>query len=136
MEHRQINENYKAIAEDLIEKETNLQYIKDSRVKIVYLESDAARKNGPDRLVLGECEKVAAKNRWAITADFTITLFVNNLIGLTPDQIRIVIHHELLHVGIDQGPDGEEIYSIRKHDLEDFKQIIDQYGTDWAAVKK
>lgn len=134
MEHRQINENYRAIAEKLIAQEPALAYIKDSRVKITYLESDSTKKDGRERLVLGECEKVAAKNRWAIPSDFTITLFRNNLVGLSEEQIRIVLFHELLHVGIELGADGEEAYSVRKHDLEDFKEIIDRYGTDWAKT--
>ena len=132
MEHRHINENYQRIAESLTDTEPDLQYIKDSRVRIAYLESDQCRRDGKDRLVLGECEKVAAKNRWAINYDFTITLFRNNLVGLSADQIRIVMFHELLHVGIEPGPDGDETYNVRKHDLEDFKLIIDRFGTDWA----
>lgn len=131
MEHRQINENYRAIGEKLIAQEPALAYIKDSRVKITYLESD-----GREKLVLGECEKVAAKNRWAITSDFTITLFRNNLVGLSEEQIKTVMFHELLHVGIEPGADGEETYSVRKHDLEDFKEIIDRYGTDWSRVAR
>lgn len=136
MEHRQINENYQRIAEDLIQNEPELRYIKDSRVRIAYLESDQAKKADADKLVLGECEKVQAKNKWAINYDFTITLFKNNLVGLTADQIRIVMFHELLHVGIEQGPDGDESHSVRKHDLEDFKLIIDKYGTEWANKAK
>lgn len=132
MEHRQINTNYEEMAQELIDNEPELAYIKDSQVKIAFLESDQSKKADKDKLVLGECEKVAAKNKWAITYDFTITLFKNNLIGLTLDQIKIVLFHELLHVGIEQGPDGTEIYSVRKHDLEDFKTIIDRFGTDWA----
>lgn len=136
MEHRQINENYQRIAEELIETETELKYIRDSRVRIAYLESDSSKKAGEDKLVLGECEKVQAKNRWAINYDFTITLFKNNCVGLSEDQIRIVMFHELLHVGIEPGPDGEELYSVRKHDLEDFKIIIDKYGTDWSKTAR
>ena len=136
MEHRQINENYQRIAESLIDTEQDLAYIKDSRVRIAYLESDSAKKADADKLVLGECEKVAAKNKWAINYDFTITLFKNNLVGLSADQIRIVMFHELLHVGIELGPDGDESYSVRKHDLEDFKLIIDKFGTEWAAKAK
>ena len=136
MEHRVINENYKAIAEHLIETEVDLAYIKDSRVRIAYLESDQSKKADKDKLVLGECEKVAAKNRWAIDYDFTITLFKNNLIGLSEAQVEIVLFHELLHVGIEPGADGDEIYNVRKHDLEDFKIIIDKYGTDWAKIAK
>ena len=79
MEHRQINENYQRIAEGLIQNEPELRYIKDSRVRIAYLESDQAKKADADKLVLGECEKVQAKNKWAINYDFTITLFKKNL---------------------------------------------------------
>ena len=136
MEHRQINENYQRIAEELIENEPELFYIKDSRVRIAYLESDSAKKADADKLVLGECEKVQAKNKWAINYDFTITLFKNNLVGLSPDQIRIVMFHELLHVGIEPGPEGDESYSVRKHDLEDFKLIIDKYGTEWSKAAR
>ena len=132
MEHRAINTNYEEIAQELIDNEPELAYIKNSQVKIAFLESDQSKKADKDKLVLGECEKVAAKNKWAINYDFTITLFKNNLIGLTLDQIKIVLFHELLHVGIEQGPDGDETYSVVKHDLEDFKTIIDRFGTDWA----
>lgn len=132
MEHRAINTNYEEIAQELIDNEPELAYIKNSQVKIAFLESDQSKKADKDKLVLGECEKVAAKNKWAINYDFTITLFKNNLIGLTLDQIKIVLFHELLHVGIEQGPDGTETYSVVKHDLEDFKVIIDRFGTDWA----
>lgn len=134
MEHRQINKNYERIAGELIEKTEELEYIKQSRARIIYLESDASKKNGPDKLILGECEKVASKNQWAISADFTITVYTSNVLGMSEDQIKILLFHELLHVGIDQGADGEETYSVKKHDLEDFKTIIDKYGTDWAAV--
>ena len=136
MEHRTLNENYQRIAEQLISNEPELAYIKDSRVKIAYLESDQSKKVDTDKLVLGECEKVQAKNKWAINYDFTITLFKNNLVGLSADQIKIVMFHELLHVGIEMGADGDEVYTVRKHDLEDFKLIIDKYGTEWAKTKK
>ena len=134
MEHRQINKNYEKIAQELIENTAELEYIKKSNVRIIYLESDNTKKNGTERLVLGECEKVASKNQWAISADFTITVYKNNCIGLSEEQIKILLFHELLHVGIDYGTDGGEVYSVKKHDLEDFKVIIDKYGTDWAAV--
>lgn len=135
MEHRAINKNFEAIAQDLIDNEPALKYIKDSRVRIAYLESDQAKKVARDVLVHGECEKIAAKYKWKIDADFTITLFVNNNIGMSEEQIKILLFHELLHIGVEQGPDGEEVYSVNQHDLEDFKVIIDKYGTDWAGPK-
>lgn len=135
MEHRQINDNFKDIAEQLINTEPALKYIKDSRVRIAYLESDSSKKAGGDKVVHGECEKVAPKNQWAIHADFTITLYVNNNIGMSEEQIKILLFHELLHVGVEVKEDGDEAYSIVPHDLEDFKYIIDRFGTDWAGPK-
>lgn len=136
MEVRHLNDNYRTIAEALIDSEAELQYIKDSRVRIAYLESNQPKKADKDKLVLGECEKVAPKNRWAIDYDFTITLFKENLVGLSEEQIKIVLFHELLHVGIERDPDGGESYSVVKHDLEDFKVIIDRYGTDWSKMRE
>lgn len=131
MEHRTINPNYSAIAEELISTEPELAYIKNSQVRIAYLESDSCKKADKEKLVLGECEKVAPKNMWAIAYDFTITLYRNNLVGMSEKQIRIVMFHELLHVCIEPDGDGGELYSVRKHDLEDFKVIIDRFGTEW-----
>ncbi len=133
MEVRVINDNYRLIAEQLINSEPELSYIKESSVQITYLESNQPKKADKDKVVLGECEKVADKNRWAITSDFTITLYEPNLYGLSDEQIKIVLFHELLHIGIQWGDNGE-CYYVRKHDLEDFKVIIDKYGTNWSEV--
>ena len=83
MEHRQINKNYERIAGELIDNTPGLEYIKQSRARIIYLESDASKKNGPDKLILGECEKVASKNQWAISADFTIDDSIDDVLFLT-----------------------------------------------------
>lgn len=136
MEHRHLNDNFKRIAEELIQNEPELAYIKDSRVQIAYLESDQSKKASGDKLVHGECEKIAAKYKWGIPADFTITLYSKNNIGMSEEQIKVLMFHELLHVGIEPGPDGDETYSIVPHDLEDFKIIIDKFGTNWYTEIK
>jgi len=51
--------------------------------------------------------------------------------GFTDKQKRILIFHELLHVGVDADEDGCEKYRTVPHDLEDFKLIIDRFGVDW-----
>jgi len=92
---------------------------------IIYLSSTAEKKS-KKRKVLGECEKVQDKNKWAIPCDFTITLFEPNMAGLTDEQVAMVIYHELLHIG----SDGDSKW-IKPHDLNDFKSIIDRFGTGW-----
>ena len=56
-------------------------------VKIAYLESNKAKSN-KGRIILGECEKVADKFKWAIPYDFTITLYQPNILTLTDEQVR------------------------------------------------
>ena len=131
MDNRHINNDYAEIADELIRNEYSLIHLLESRAKIIYLSSDYA-KTSKGKLVFGQCEKIQDKYKWGIPADFTITVFEPNAAKFTDDQIRILLHHELLHVGIDKKADGSESYSIVDHDIEDFKLILDKYGTDWS----
>ena len=133
MDNRHINHDYAEIADELIRNEYSLFHLMESRAKIIYLSSDYA-KTSKGKLVFGQCEKVADKYKWGIPADFTITVFEPNVEKFTDDQIRTLLHHELLHVGIDKKADGSESYSIVDHDIEDFKLILDKYGTDWSRT--
>lgn len=127
---RSINEEYAKIGQELIDTEEILEYIKDSEARIIFLSSEQKKmQNG--KIVFAQCEKVAEKYKWGIPCDFTITVFEPNCEDLTPEQLRILIFHELLHCCIKFNDKGEEVYSINPHDLEDFKYIIDRFGTDW-----
>lgn len=133
MENRTINEEYAIIADKLIKKEKVLQDIANSEATIIYLSSDKA-KITKDKIIYAECERVADKNKWAIPADYTITVFEPNCRGFTKRQLRILLLHELMHIDIKYNDDGTESYQIRDHDYADFKLIIDRYGTDWATT--
>ena len=132
METRNISEEYSEIAAKVLANEPSLQDIVKSQATIVYLASDKA-KTGKGKIIHAECEKVADKNKWAIPCDFTITVYEPNCEGFTEDQLYILLFHELLHVGI-EFEDGKERYYIRPHDYEDFKLIIDRYGTNWSRT--
>lgn len=118
---------------ELIQSEDALVDIANSQATIIFLSSEH-KKVSSGKKILGQCEKVADKYKWGIPCDFTITVFEPNVIGFTEEQLRILIFHELLHVGIEYNADGTETYSIKPHDLEDFKLIIDRFGTDWSKV--
>ena len=131
MESRQIREEYAEIANELINEREELLYLRNSSVVIMYLGSDQMKKS-KGRIIFGECEKVPDKWKWSVPCDFTITIFEPNVEHFTDEQIRILIFHELLHVGIDV--DGnEEKYYIRPHDVEDFRLILNEYGMEWDA---
>lgn len=129
METRTISEDYTEIAHELIETEDILKYIRQSEATIIYLASDQEKKS-KGRLIFGECEKVPNKWKWAVPCDFTITIFEPNVERFSEEQLRILLLHELLHVGIEK--DGnEERYRIIPHDIEEFKVILDRYGVNW-----
>lgn len=125
---REISEEYTQIMKEIIDERDELDDIRDSDVQIICLKS-ALKKRRNGKLVFGQCEKVQDKNKWAIPCDFTITIFEPNVSYFSDEQIRILIFHELLHVGA--AFNGE--HWIRHHDLEDFKLIVNEFGTDWAA---
>lgn len=132
-EHRELNEKYAEIAAKIIKEEELLTDIANSHATIVYLSSDKEKKN-KDKVVHAECERIQDKHKWAIPADYTITVYEPNCIGFSEEQMRILLFHELLHIDIKYNPDGTETYATRDHDYADFKVIIDRYGTDWSVV--
>ena len=85
------------------------------------------------KVVHAECERISDKYKWGIPADFTITVFDKNCQGFSDRQMRILLFHELLHVGI-EFQDGSEKYTTNPHDLEDFKLIIERFGARWAEI--
>lgn len=133
MDNRTINEEYAQIGQKLINREKSLADIAMSKASIVYL-SSGRKKVANGKIVHAECEKISDKYKWGIPADFTITVFEPNIEGFTQEQLEILIFHELLHVKIEKAGDGTEIYGTKPHDLEDFKEIIDRFGTDWSEV--
>lgn len=135
MDLREISEEFAHIGANVIEEEESLIDIQNSQATIVYLTSEN-KKMSKGKKVCGECEKVPEKYKWSIPADFTITVFLPNIEGFTDEQKRILMFHELLHVGIEFNEDGSESYSVRPHNYEDFKEIIDRYGTDWSVTNE
>ena len=132
---REINEEYAMIAADLINNSPHLEYIRVSKATIIYLSSHQ-KKTSKGKIVCAQCERVPEKYKWGIPCDFTITVFEPNIEKMTPDQIKILLYHELLHVGIEfDSNTGDETYSVRPHDLEDFKLIITLFGTEWARIR-
>lgn len=132
MDNRTQNEEYARIGRELIETEPELEEVKISDITICYLSSDFAKtKNG--RIVHGEAERIKDKYKWAIPCDATITLYEPNNEDLSEKQIRLVIFHELLHIGITTDIEtGDDKVYIKPHDIEDFRILIERYGLDWA----
>lgn len=111
--------------------EDEFGWIHEQGVAICAMESDKAKKKSGGRAVLGECFRVKPLYVYFCPYDFLIVIYSQNVHGLTEDQLRILMYHELLHVGMKETKGGPP-YFIRPHDMEDFRTIVDCNGLDWA----
>ena len=125
-----LSDRYAAMADEVIKEHSDLQWIAAAGIRIGYLESDREkRKNG--KLIMGECIRVKDLYKCLIPYDFLVVVYGPNVVDASEDVLRILLYHELLHVGMSE--DGQEVrYVINPHDLEDFRETIDLYGLDWA----
>lgn len=123
-------EPYAELGEHVIESERSLQWIRQADVRIGFLRSFKEKKRG-GREVFGECIKVSELYEPFCPYDFLIVIYEQNIIGMTEEQLYILMHHELLHIGVSE-KNGELKYIVNPHDIEDFNEIISRYGLHWA----
>ena len=123
------NDDYARIGAELIQAEKSLNWIRETEVSIGFMSSNKAKvSNG--KTVFGQCERVPDRYKAFIPYDFLITVYEPNVIDFTSQQIRILLHHELLHCGVNMN--AEPTYKVVPHDVEEFNEIIDRYGLDWC----
>lgn len=128
------SEEYREIAERVIDKQEDLHWIRDVGVQIDYVES-SQRKVSNRKLTFAECMKVKEIYNLYTEFDFIITVYSPNVAGLTEEQKEILMYHELLHVGVHESNAGELVYVTNPHDVEDFKVVLEKYGLDWASTQ-
>lgn len=129
-DYRKPSDLYKRIGEDLIARDESLRYLAESGVTVLFLASEHEKK-ARYKLVYGQCEKVPDKYRWAVPYDFTVTVFEPNVERFTAEQLRILLLHELLHIGV-QVDGNEETYYVKPHDFEEFAEVVERWGMRWS----
>lgn len=98
-------------------------------VKIAWLSSDKDKQtNG--KTIFAECSKVTEKYDWCCPYDFTITVYEPNVSRFSDEQMRILLEHELMHIGVDE----KRMYIV-PHDAEEFTEIIRKYRIDWSVTE-
>ena len=123
------SEDYAEIGRELIRTEASLKWIEETGIGVGFMTSNQP-KTSKGKIVYGQCEMVPDKYKSFIPFDFLVTVYEPNVIEFSPAQIRILLHHELLHVGVNEK--AEPSYRINPHDVEEFNEIIDRYGIDWS----
>lgn len=123
-----LSEEYADIGNKIIN--SILPELKD--VSIAFLVSSEEKKK-VTKLVCGECIKVNKKTYdWCCPFDFMIVIYENNIAYFNEEQKKILVEHELRHIGIDEETGNETKYYIVPHDIEEFDEIIKKYGLRWS----
>ena len=129
---RKQSEEYAEIGYKLIRERDEFEELRDAEISLAFLADDRPKTVG-GKIIFGECEKVQDKYSWCCPYDMAIIVYDRNVSEYNFDahQLETLIRHELMHVGIRYGKKGISYYII-PHDIEDFKAIIKDEGTDWA----
>lgn len=122
-----LSEELHDLAQKVIAEHDNLGIIDDPECRIAYMYSDVS-KSSKGKPLFADTEKLNDKMKALANVDFIITFYTPNVEDLDDKRKEILMYHELKHVGFD--PDKQR-YWIIPHDVEDFSEIIESYGTDW-----
>jgi hypothetical protein len=108
----------------------------DAKIVLAWCFSWKPNKDG--QLILGQCRKASDLDRQMHSYDITILLNYHawTEVNFTDLHKRALLDHELCHADLDYDKDGEpredahgrKIYRIRRHDLEEFRGIVERYG--------
>lgn len=120
------------IAKRLIRELPEFEDIREAGVKIAYLSSQQEKVKN-HRMIFAECCKVEEKYAWCCRYDFFIVVYEPNVVDFSEKQLEILIRHELHHIGIEYTDNGLKYYVV-PHDVEEFWEIINEYGLDWSEV--
>lgn len=121
-------EDIKEIAEKLISAKPELNFIADFGIQIGYVRA-FENKKASRRLVFADCRKINGAYLAYLPFDFIITVYEPNIMHLTDNQRKLVIYHELMHIGV-----TERGLAVKPHDIEDFESILKEYGLDWNQL--
>ena len=117
---------YTVMAEVINEYHSNLR-----NCKIKCLFYDKPRKRA-GKIILATAEAVSAKYNYLTGIDFIISIYDEAWEVMADQEKTALLDHELNHCSVGENKDGEPVYTIVPHDVEDFRVIIERYGADWA----
>lgn len=123
---------YMYIAKRLIRELPEFRDLREAGVKVAYLRSQKEKVKN-HKVIFAECCKVEDKYSWCCRYDFFIVIYEPNIIDFSEEQLEILIRHELHHIGIDYTDSGLKYYVV-PHDVEEFWEIINEFGLEWSEV--
>lgn len=122
----EVADDLKELAESVIDEHPNeLGFIRDMGIEVGYVRS-YIRKVKDGCCIYADTEKTKHKYLAYLPFDFVITYYEPNVAMLNDEQKRILMWHELRHIGV-----GEKGFKVMPHEIEDFFTIIEKHGVHW-----
>jgi hypothetical protein len=125
----EISDELRRLADKIIKRFPEFNFIREYDIRIGYVISQE-RKQG-EKITYADCRKVTDVYKAWLPYDFVITFYERNTGFLNENQLKVLMKHELKHVGISM-----KGLKITPHDIEDFKDIVADYGINWNTFGK
>ena len=123
MSNYERSEGLEKLMGQVIDENSEFAHLCEVRIACQYCDQ---KKRSQGRRVYADTMIVSDKIESLAYFDFVITFYRPNCEGLDEEHLKRLMYHELLHVGYD-----DEKFSIIPHDLEDFRECINRWGTNW-----
>lgn len=118
------SESLRLLGNKIIKKFPEFSFIKDWNIKVGFVLSQESKKG--EKITYADCRKVPEVYRAYLPYDFIITFYDMNIGLLNENQQKVLMYHELRHIGI-----GERGLKIVPHNIDDFSSILTKFGMDW-----
>jgi len=113
--------------ESILSKFPELNVIKEYDIRVGYVVSQ--ENPGGTKIKYADCRKLKWTYKAFLPFDFLITFYGRNTELLNENQKKILMLHELKHIGI-----GEKGLRLEEHDKEDFANVLEAYGIRWNSL--
>lgn len=117
------------LAEKIIVKRRELHWLVEADIVplIGYVKAAENKKPNKGRVPFADCRKVSGPVKAFCPYEMLITVYPKAYDILNDNQFKIMMFHELKHVG--EGRDG---LTVNPHNTEDFYSILAEFGIDWT----
>lgn len=134
MDETKYSEEWAEIGQSVINElaEEKFKAIVELGISIGYVSSEQAPEtNGVKKFA--ECIVVKKDHQRQFNPhDYLIKIYEPNVAYMNDVQKRILMEHELMHIKAYEDGNGDLKLGSNAHDVQDFKDIIEKYGIDWA----
>lgn len=101
---------------------------------VLFVMDDEARPTSGGSPILARVSKIPRRYEPHIKQGdkiFMLEWFAKNQAGMTVNQRYLLMAHQLLHFEFLAGEGDDSTFTLRPHDIQDFKLILDRFGHQW-----